>query len=221
MYNYKSKDIIQDIERLSAWDNFIQKIQKVFKNTKQSCVNLKERYDTWYRTYDFELAGHKTAWFIKYKLFPFVLWVLLLSMIVFTLSYVVIQFEFATGLRPEFIDTWINGLDKSKLPLLFQEKQGHPILLFVIWCMMFKCFFIFFRNIPEMFERNYGALIYDIPSFIQTFVVICLINSHYIYWVVGIYLLYWISQIFKDAPERHGFNVYDKDGNHIGSFERF
>lgn len=221
MYNYKSKDIIQDIERLSAWDNFIQKIQKVFKNTKQSCVNLKERYDTWYRTYDFELAGHKTAWFIKYKLFPFVLWVLLFSMIVFTLSYVVIQFEFATGLRPEFIDTWINGLDKSKLPLLFQEKQGHPILLFVIWCIMFKCFFIFFRNIPEMLERNYGALIYDIPSFIQTLVVICMLNCHYIYWVVGIYLLYWISQIFKDEPERHGFNVYDKDGNHIGSFERY
>ena len=49
-----------------------------------------------------------------------------------------------------------------------------------------------------------------------------MINCPYIYWVVGIYTLFLLTRLKgNNIPESHGYNVYDKDGNHIGSFEKF
>lgn len=62
-----------------------------------------------------------------------ILVILYLALLLGTFGYAFIQFEFATHIRPEFIDNWIKTLDKSTLPLIFQENQKHPIVLFGLW----------------------------------------------------------------------------------------
>lgn len=56
-----------------------------------------------------------------------------LTLLIGTLGYAFIQFEFCTNIRPEFIDTWIKTIDKSFLPLIFHDNQKHPIVLFLLW----------------------------------------------------------------------------------------
>lgn len=127
--------------------------------------------------------------------------------------YIVLQLELVTVLRPIFSEEFISSIDRTAMPLIFHEGQGHPIILFMIWVYAIKSLL----GIVIALVDNESILRYGIVAI----VFILLMDKPCIYAVAIIYMLIrWFISLAKIMSEPHGYKVF-KNGEELYEFRKY
>ncbi len=101
-------------------------------NNTQAIIKPEEKDEDFNSDGFVELIPNQSkVWY--YKPVCFILTAIFVCFLIGTFGYALIQFEFCTTLRPAFINSWINSLDKTTLPLIFHDNQKHPVVLTLLW----------------------------------------------------------------------------------------
>ena len=151
-------------------------------------------------------------------------WIILLLIAIPTIGYCLIQMNMAGfhGYFPDFVNTWVSSIDKSTLPLVFHEKQGHPVILFIIWCMMFRFSCRFIYAIFKMFKSIDTAWLGVADVMIIATLFFCSMNTGFVYWfpfVLG--FLEFNMNVHSKRVTDHGFKLFDINGNFVGRIEKY
>lgn len=229
MYNYKKDEIIQDITE-SKNKSSVFAIGKIY-------TQFINRIREWYENTDFEQAGHDTARFLMTSgeiikkickcLFTItghaILWYPLILIVYCTFQF----FLLFKGIRPEFINTWINSLDLTKFPVIFHENQGHPILLTYIY---FVCIDYIIRTIRTICDYGFYSryrdvwqhVIYNVEPLIFSVIFTYAIFQSWIYLAIGIFMVLCFLKTITTGkvPETQSFSLYDSKGNFVGRVEK-
>ena len=207
-------------------ESIITKIINRFKRLKQI---VKDTYYTYTRHDDerYCTANNKSIDFVLARIIRKIVktcqWIILLGIAIPTFMYCVIQMDMAgmTGYFPDFVNTRVSSLDKAALPLVFHEKQGHPVILFIIWCMMFRFTIRFICAIFNMLRKKQGAWVGAADVMILSILFFCSMNSVFVYWfpfILG--FLEFNMNVFSGKKE-HGFKLFDINGNFVGRIEKY
>lgn len=238
MYRYKKSELIQDIQpkRVSDFEKIQNRFLGFLNDIKNKFNTVRNNIQTWYEETDFEQAGHDTArvllsvgkkihngWDVLLNILGHFTLCLPLILILYCLIQFFLLFK---GLRPEFLDVWMNSWNLKLFPEIFQG--GHPILQTYIF---FVCIDYIIRTIRTIYEFRFFSryrtvwkhILFNVEPYIFSFIFVGLIFTHWVYYAIGAFMvLCFLKNILCGSyEEKHGFSIYDSDGNFVGTVEKF
>lgn len=245
MYRYTKHEIIQDmvskdthkITKKTWFDSCVEKFKNGVSAIGKTYTKISERISEWYGNIDFAQAGHDTARFLFFvgNLFKRG-WNCFLSFLGYVLMfYPLLLFVYCglqffllfEGLRPEILNTWMNTWNMQSFPVLFQG--GHPFLQTYIF---FVCLYFGIRTIMKIvyyFKEEFGYVtplkfnLIDLETLIFTIGFTYIMFQSWVYYAIGIYMILCLFKFGSGgySEESHGFSLYDRDGNFVGTLEKF